>query len=333
MKQIICFDIGGTKVKHGVLTEKGKILEQGSYPTEIDDHQIFMDAMIATIKTYRQAYAVAGIAMSFPGYVDADTGYIERAGAIRAMDKVNVIKMLSEETGLPVAVENDANCVALAEKFLGNAQECDDFVCMTIGTGIGGGIFLNGEILRGKRWRAGEFGMMVMSGLSSECKTMHDTAATAALIDTYKKFKGLDKESLVEGQQIFEEAGHDPFVQALVDDWLTYISFGIFNLVCTLSPEKVLIGGGVSAKDGLLELIEKKLAKLPLWEDFRTPLAICHFKNDAGLIGALYHYLSKHEVEVKLDPFALKVQTRFPQDGLFSQSQEKKTLKKSIGEG
>ena len=293
MKYYVAFDIGGTYVKHAILSELGEILRKDSYTTPVAEYDLFMNKLVETVKDYQKANEVSGIAISLPGFINAKTGYSELAGAITALNGKNLKISLMDELKLPIAIENDANCVALAEKFLGNATECQDFICMTIGTGIGGGIFINGKILHGHRFRAGEFGMMHMKAVDDPYTNMHFTSSTLALINFYKKYKNMTPEELIEGDAVFEEAKNDIGIKNVVDMWLKYLSYSIFNLVCTLDPEKILIGGGVSNKDGLIRMIEEKINEIPGWKDFKIPIECCYFRNDAGLVGALYHFLQE----------------------------------------
>ncbi len=291
MNYYISFDVGGTKVKHAILSEDGQILEKGDYHTNRIDSGIFVEDMIATIKNYQQSYEVSGVAISFPGFIDYKTGYVAFGGALKVMNETNIKELLENHVSLSVEIENDANCAALAEKFYGNAKDCDDFICMTIGTGIGGGIVINGQLVRGYQFKAGEFGMMNMAGSNKNYRNMHDTSSTRSLIEQYKEYKGIPNEEIVDGKVVFEEAKHNLEVQGIIDNWLGYISCGIFNLACTLNPQKILIGGGISSREDLLGNLEKELQNIPAWEDFKVPLEYCHLKNDAGLIGALYHFL------------------------------------------
>jgi len=295
MKYYVAFDIGGTHVKHAMLSEIGEILSKDHYATPIVDYELFISKLIEIVEDYQKVKEISGIAISLPGLINAKTGYSEIAGAIVALSNKNLKEILVAEFKLPVAIENDANCAALAEKFLGSATECQDFVCMTIGTGIGGGIFVNGKILHGHRFRAGEFGMMHMKAVDDPYTNMHFTSSTFALINSYKKYKNIPFEEMIEGYVVFEEAEHDTGVKNVVDTWLKYLSYSIFNLVCILDPEKVFIGGGISSKEGLIEMIEEKLDEISDWQDFKVPIECCHFRNDAGLIGALYHFLQEQK--------------------------------------
>ncbi|QDP39830.1 ROK family protein [Radiobacillus deserti] len=293
MATFIAFDIGGTKVKHSLLTEDGMVLEKCQYDTSATDLHAFLSDMISTIAHYQSVHNVKGIGVSMPGFINTETGYAETAGSVTALEGKNLKTILQDRVDLPVEIENDGNCVALAEMLNGNAQDSKNFICVTIGTGIGGGIVLNGDIVHGHSFRGGEFGFMVTQKNREGKDIWHHNGSTKSLIEAYKEWKGIDSDAKIEGQVIFQEALHDESVDALISDWLSYISCGIYNLAVTLNPEKILIGGGVSVQEHLLERLEKQLETLEFWENFRTPIVRCKHKNDAGMLGALKHFLNK----------------------------------------
>ncbi|MFZ7944750.1 MULTISPECIES: ROK family protein [Bacillaceae] len=293
MKKYICFDIGGTKVKHGLLLENGSILSKGSYDTHGRNLELFLNTMADTINMYTSNHNVSGVAISLPGFINPHSGYSERAGAVKALDKQNLKKLLKKRISLPVEIENDGNCAALAEKISGNAKNCTDFICVTIGTGIGGGIFINGKLLHGHSFRGGEFGFMITQAGNNDRDILHSNASTYALIKSYKKLKGISEYEKVKGETVFLESSHDSSVKKLLDDWIQNISYGIYNLAATLNPQKILIGGGVIAQQGLLDNINNKLDHLPWWKDIKIPVESCKYQNDAGMIGALYHFIKK----------------------------------------
>ena len=137
---------------------------------------------------------VRGVAISLPGFINPNTGYSVHGGAITALINQNLKSLLEARVSLQVEVENDGNCVALAEKTSGNAQNCSDFICITIGTGIGGGIFVNGKLLHGHSFKGGEFGYMITQANGKDFgKILHSTASTSTLINKYKKLKGINE--------------------------------------------------------------------------------------------------------------------------------------------
>lgn len=296
MGKYLAFDIGGTKIKFGLLNENGEILEKDNFDTDTTSEENFLKGIINVIETYKQKEQIEGIAISMPGFIDADKGIPTVCYAINCMEGKSITDIIEKKTGIKASVENDGKCVALAEKFNGNAKECTDFICITIGTGIGGGIFVNNKLVRGNRFQAGEFGFMICNGFNEEYKNRESfstNSSTIALVDKYKEYKNIDKETVVEGYIVFEEGEKDQNVQAIIKWWYKNIALGIFNLCATLNPEKILIGGGVSARPGFVKALEEELDTIPSWRDVSAKIETCIHKNDAGMVGALYHFLNK----------------------------------------
>ncbi|MCM3228173.1 ROK family protein [Bacillus altitudinis] len=293
MAYYIVFDVGGTKTKHGVMNRHGELITSGDYETNCRQLKRFLEDMENVVKEYQRTWDIKGIAMSLPGFVDSQTGYTEFAGAIIALNGQNVKTLLEEKTSLRVEVENDANCAALAEKFSGHAKECDSFICMTLGTGVGGGIFAGGELVRGASFRGGEFGMMLTETENGQFTTLNSSASTAGLIRSYKEQQGIPQSQQIDGQEIFEKAKHDPAIEKMIDQWYKRIAIGIYNVATVLNPEKILIGGGVSARPDLIPNIEKHLHTLHAWKNIQVTLETCYYFNQAGMMGALYHFLIK----------------------------------------
>lgn len=186
-------------------------------------------------------------------------------------------------------LENNANCAAIAEKLNGNAQDVSDFIVITLGNGVGGGIFINNHLLRGSTFSAGEFGLMITDFSKHKFNNQHVLASARALIEAYSKMRGIP-DNLVEPYQIMSELD-DPKVRKIVDKWATYVAVFIFNLVCTLNPQRVLIGGEISQNTELIPIIQKQLELIPSWQDLRTEIRPCHFFNDASLYGAYWAYI------------------------------------------
>lgn len=293
MAYYVVFDVGGTKTKHGVMDRNGELITSGDYETNCRQLEPFLKDLENVVTEYQRTWDIKGIAMSLPGFVDSQTGYTEFAGAIIALNGQNVKTLLEEKTSLRVEVENDANCAALAEKFSGHAKECDSFICMTLGTGVGGGIFAGGELVRGASFRGGEFGMMLIETENGQFTTLNSSASTVGLIRSYKKQQGIPQSQPIDGQEIFEKAKHDPAIEKMIDQWYKRIAIGIYNVATVLNPEKILIGGGVSARPDLIPNIEKHLHTLHAWKNIQVTLETCYYFNQAGMMGALYHFLIK----------------------------------------
>jgi len=292
MDKYIAFDIGGTNIKHALLWEDSQIIQKGKYKTDCTELGAFLKAMESTIHAYKNKHEVKGIAISLPGYINPKTGYAERAGAIFALNQKNIKKLLEDKLSLPVSVENDGNCAALAEKWNGHAVGCSNFVCMTIGTGIGGGIMINNSLLHGASFKGGEFGHMYLYTEKNRQKNLHQSASTSALIAAYRNYKQLDAKAFVDGKQIFAEGEQDGKLQQIIQQWYQNIAYSVFNLAVTFNPEKILIGGGISEREDLCDHIHHYLQKIPRWEELKVPIDCCQHRNNAGIIGALYHFLT-----------------------------------------
>ncbi|MDM5298761.1 ROK family protein [Bacillus pumilus] len=298
MAYYMVFDIGGTRTKYGVMDEAGEFMAEGDYKTNCLQLEPFLEAIEDVVKLYQKTWEVQGIAISLPGFVDSQTGYTEFAGAVIALNGQNVKTLLEKRTSLRVEVENDANCAALAEKISGHAKKCDNFVCMTIGTGVGGGIFAGGQLVRGASYRGGEFGMMLTETENGQFTTLNSSASTAGLIRSFKEKQGIPHSVPIEGKMIFEQAKCDPEIQTMIEQWYKRMAIGIYNIATVLNPEKILIGGGVSGRSDLIPNIVKHLHTLHAWKDIRVKIEACHHLNQAGMKGALYHFLMK---EKKID--------------------------------
>lgn len=292
MRKILAFDIGGTNIKFGILNEKGEILEKGKKKTIVETEEAFINNLLEVI--YRYKDEIEGVAISMPGFIDAEKGIPRACYAIQCMVDKSITDIIREKTGLRTTVENDGKCVALAEKFSGNATECNDFICLTFGTGVGGGIFLNGKILRGSSFRAGELGFMVCEGLTEEKKRgmLSTTASTISLVNMYKKSKNIAMDVEIKGEEVFIEAEKDEEVQAILKEWYKSIALGIMNLSAILNPEKILLGGGVSDREDFISNIEEALKEIQWWNDVSCKIVHCKHRSDAGLIGAVYNYLN-----------------------------------------
>lgn len=285
----ICFDIGGTLIKHAVYSTEGQLQTSGAFQTPLDTKEHFYQKLTEQIQIYESQHTIAGIGLSMPGFIDPSAGRALTAGALYELYEENILEGI--QAGLsqtyPMAIENDANCAALAEQLSGHAVGLENFLLLTIGTGIGGAIVLNGQLYRGNTFRAGEFGQMHIDVGSSPFKTAHELAATSALVKAYKEHKQLDSDVYIDARDIMTEMATDSAVKQLVDQWLVYLAAVIFNVSTFFNPEKILLGGGISANPILLPAIEAQLNKDHNWADMSCELLACKYYNEAGLRGAL----------------------------------------------
>lgn len=285
---IISFDVGGIFVKYGLFDMDGTIVHQGKQPTEIETEEAFFTLIEGVISSYEKEYSIKGIGFSFPGVIDSENGVPIVSGAIKPLRGRPFVQLLKERTGdnYPIFIENDGNCAALAELHSGNGQNLKDFVVLTLGTGIGGGIIHNHSLMKGGRYSAGEFGMMLIPDRQGKKVILAKYASTQGLLNLYRQRLGITSDTPVTGEEIFK--GNTFVKKDVLNLWGEYVAMVIYNIIVSINPEKVLIGGGVSQNPLLLSLIEKPLKKFPEWALFETPIIRCYHQNDAGLIGAFY---------------------------------------------
>ncbi|MFF2449588.1 ROK family protein [Neobacillus sp. NPDC058068] len=297
MKAYMVFDIGGTYIKYAVMDDHANKLESGKIPTPSAGLEPFLQNITDIVKQYARSFELQGIALSSPGAVDVGTGFIGGASAIPYIHGVCMTDLLKERTGLEVSIENDANCAALAEGWLGAARDTDYYICVVIGTGIGGSIVMNQSILRGATLHGGEFGYMIMESSANHPlrATWSQMASTNALVKEVERRKSLDKGTLT-GEDVFRLAADgDPIARECISNLYKKLAIGIYNLKYALDPQKILIGGGISKRPDVIKGINDELAQL---KDEISTLDIsveaCQFDNDANLIGALFHFLKVH---------------------------------------
>ena len=288
----IVFDIGGMSIKYSIMNKDGKFIESDSIDTPQQGEGKTQEILVDIINDYKIKYDIKGVAMSVPGGID-DDGYIHFMGQVIDLQNMYLNKYIKERTGLDCIYDNDVNCVAMAEKYMGNAVDNKNFVCITIGTGIGGGVFINNQLYRGHRGMAGEFGINILEHRLSNLedipmKTFSRLGSTYNLVNRVNKLK----DSKLDGIEIFELAKRDNEVKDLIEDFYFSLAIGIYNIIYNFAPEKVLLGGGVSSRDDLIENINRYLKLLNPEILNMVTIDTCKFQNNSGKIGALYKYLS-----------------------------------------
>lgn len=291
--RVLAFDVGRHFIRHTVFegsAEPGRI---GSIVTSVDSAESFYRAVAEVANAQAAETPLDGVPFSFPGFVDTRRRRAVTAGPLPSLYKRPLAEEFAErlDAEVPVWIENDANCAALAERFSGNARNLDDFVLMTIDTGVGGAIFLDGHIQRGRDWRAGEFGMMVVNYENGAFRNLHDYASMTALAQMYADETGSSPAAVVPGALLRHL--DDPQIRAVAERWADWVALGIFNIVSAVDPQCLLLGGAISREVTLLPLVREALERNPNWKDFRTPIKRCRHSGNAGLIGAYCAFMEE----------------------------------------
>lgn len=294
-EKYLSIDIGGTFTKYAVLDRDGNILKKEKVPTEKSTQECFADSLLAITDRVKDQN-VQGIAVSCAGSIDREKGIIQNAGTLYCIKDLPAAELLESHCGVPVSVENDARCAAFAELWKGSLRTCRNAAAIVLGTAVGGTIIVNGRPLSGTGNMAGEFSYLKMNAeVPSEPEwDMASYGGVPALIRLASRKSGRNEDTL-SGELIFQlaNAGDGAMLEA-VKDYAARIAVLVLNLGFVTAPERVAIGGGVSAQPLLFQCIQEALERLRNTYPYPVPvpqICACTFQNDANLIGALYRFL------------------------------------------
>lgn len=305
-------DLGGTNIAVGIIDENNKIVAKASRKTNAPRaaEGIFDDMTAAIKDAMGQLYItnneILSIGVGTPGSVNKSAELIEFANNL-GFDNVPAYKLLRERTGITkVYFDNDANCAALGEAVAGCGKGVKDFIMITLGTGVGSGIIVNGKLVTGLNYAAGEMGHTVIdfNGLQCNCGRRgcwEKYSSATALIEQTKNAMRANCYSLmwelveddinkVNGRIAFDAARQgDTAAQQVVSKYIEYLACGIGNIVNTFQPDMVCVGGGIgNEKENLLTPVRKILAteRYSIHAKKQTKLVCAELGNDAGIIGA-----------------------------------------------
>lgn len=312
MAKRIGIDVGGTNVKIALVDDNGEIIYSNSVPTYAkmgyeytvnNIKQAIKDLMKETNTTPSD---IEGIGFDFPGQVDCKTGVVKLAPNIPGWVNVPIAQMIEDEFHIPTRIDNDVRCAALGELKFGAGRGCENFICITVGTGIGSGIVINGKVVRGATNAAGELGHIKLQMNGGPICGCGDTGcleafasgpAIVAMAQEYikggksTKFREM---AAVEGGEITPymvakaaEEG-DPVAKRIFEIVGEYIGIGLTSVINLLNPERVIIGGGVAESGELLLGPIRKTIKERAMVVAGNAVEIvpAQLGNSAGVIGA-----------------------------------------------
>ena len=309
MAKRIGIDVGGTNVKIA-LVDDGKIIYSNSVPTYAQmGYEYTVNNIKQAIKdlmkeTETTAADIKGIGFDFPGQVDYKTGVVKLAPNIPGWVNVPIAQMIEEAFHIPTRIDNDVRCAALGEMNFGAGKGCQNFVCITVGTGIGSGLVINGQLVRGAANAAGEIGHIKLQMKDDPICGCGDTGCLEAFAsgpsivamaqDYLKSGKSTKFREMAGDGEITPyivakaaEAG-DPVAKRIFTIIGEYVGMGLVSVINLLNPEKVIIGGGVAeAGDLLLEPIRKTVMERAMVVARESvEIVPAELGNSAGVIGA-----------------------------------------------
>ena len=308
-KYIYGIDIGGTTVKMGLFDEKGDMLEKWEIVTRKENNgENILPDIVKSIKEKNSEKSIEtddilGIGMGVPGPITEDGRVLKCANL--GWGIFSVADEMSKLTGVKkVKVGNDANVAALGEQWRGGGRGFDNIVMVTLGTGVGGGVILEGKILTGENGAAGEIGHITVNPKETltcgcGCKGCLEqySSATGVIRLAKERLEASDKPSelrkfaddQIGGKEVFDayKAGDELAAEA-VDEFAAYLGMGLGNVASVVDTQAFVIGGGLS-KNGpiVIELIKKQYEKNVMFALKNTEFRLAELGNDAGMYGAV----------------------------------------------
>ena len=280
MRKILTIDVGGTFIKHAVMSggRSFKIAAQDKVPTPQDNHENFLNTLA---EIFNANADVEGIAISMPGLIDTFKGVCISSGALDFSNGHCLAEELQNICGVPVTVENDANCAALAEIKSGSLTDVKNAFVMVFGTSIGGAFICNRELYRGANFCAGEIAPTFQSiGETVDEKNIYHYALSA--VEFQKRcaeILGMAPED-VTGEMIFDLIMLDALYR-----YAHGVAIKIFNLQMLFDPERFALGGGISARQSFIDAVQDKLDEIcAVSFDYlpRPQIVACKYRNDAN---------------------------------------------------
>lgn len=294
-------DIGGTTIKAGLVDETGRVLESRKAPTIIDDLNGFLLELSELIADFRKSVVIEAVGIGVPGLRSSKTHTIETSPNIPCLNNVNLEDRLADQVHLRVVSENDANAGAYAEFVCGAAAGFQHVAYLTIGTGFGSGLILNGSLFTGASGYGGEFGHTVIEPNGRPCgcgrrgciETL--VSATGIVVTANERLKNVSQSLLLEmprpltSEMVFDAAARgDATAQAVFAETGRYLGIACANLINLLNLEMIVVGGGVMASGDVLLEIARRVARQEAFGPSYRGVQIVQSKlwPDAGMIGA-----------------------------------------------
>ena len=290
MKYYAGIDIGGTRIKMGIINEAGKLCVSENEATAVEREALMKQVHDFLLRHLK--YPIAAVGISTPGIVRED-GYMQTSGAIKCFFHRNMKKEFEAYLKLPVVVENDGKAAACAEKWLGAAKHIRNFVCLTLGTAIGGAIYINGQCYRGLGGLAGEFGVSLIGNQKGNYDEQSFAYHAATVAGLCRQYSYRIHERVLDAQEIFNRAKQgDEIAQDCLQAFYHSVAVLCMNVGVTIAPEVIFIGGGISSNEDIMRNIVE--AYQQICNDYHVlrlvdmpRIQLCDFHNQAGMLGAV----------------------------------------------
>lgn len=294
----IGIDVGGSHVGLGLVNENGKLIlkEEKDYNNRQEDmSNIVVETIIELIykiinENNIKKEEIESIGLAFPGTVSETT--VIKAENL-GIENLEIEKELKKHFNIPIHLENDAKCAAIAEKEFGSLKKYEDAIFLIVGTGVGGAVFLDNKLLRPKRYSGFEVGHMVINKNGIDCN-----CGRKGCFETYTSMRRLKEKiskefnlNTIDGikiREFMEQNQQNEKLNKILDEYIQDLQIGIANLINIFEPQAISIGGSFGHYDILLKRLQDKInEKTELYNKEQIPeILIANLKNDAGMIGA-----------------------------------------------
>lgn len=296
---ILAFDFGGTRTRAGYFDDQLTLVQRAEMPSDVLEGPSAVMMRMVALGRKVIAGDVRAIGVSAPGPLDTRAGVIHHAWTLPGWQNIPIGAWLSEAFGVPAHVENDANCGALAEYHVGAGRGCDPMIYLTISTGIGGGVVIDGKLFTGWRGLAAEPGHQVFRLPDGRVKKLEELASGTGIAHLARERLATweDDTLLRHAPEVTAKAvGHaaqqgDPLARAVINEAAAWLGLGMVNLLHLFNPQAVVIGGSVAQLGELLFApVRAALAQHLLSPDFTAPdlLRPAALGDDACLLGAVW---------------------------------------------
>jgi beta-glucoside kinase len=297
-------DIGGTFIKLGIVDSTGQVLKKDKFASAND-----MKEILASLKSYyseqQQYFNISGVGISLPGVINQD-GTMQTAGSLKSLIGLNVKEIAQDFLQLPVEIITDSKAVALAEGWLGNGMNYSNYVCVTLGSAIGGAIVIDGKLYWGQGGLAGEFGVSLMGREHEEYKLDSTSLHAGVVGGLCRKYSLAIGKEVKDANFIFNlSTQNDPIAQKVVSEYLDDVARMLVNISVYIAPEAILLGGGISGNSQIMAEIQAAYQRIireyRVLSRVQMPQVLpCKLANDAGIIGSVKQIMDTQKLGEQL---------------------------------
>ena len=296
----LVIDIGGTDIKYALMDAKASIVKKSKTETPMAKGSTVEDLLVVIEKMIQEfAAELQGIAISMPGIIDSGKGYAYTGGSVTYLAKQHLADLIQDRFEIPATIENDGKCSALAELWQGSLKDCRNGAVVLLGTGVGGGLIIDGKLYKGSSFAAGELSYMLLDH-HQEFSFFGEDGSSRGLINQAREKLSITSEGF-NGIEFFELVKQgDVVAKEVLEAYTQTLAKQLYNLQAVLDLDIFAIGGGISQQPLLIQSLEAQIkdycenhplkSMLPFIP--QPKITACSFYNDSNLIGALYAHLS-----------------------------------------